>query len=160
MKKEDHNEIVLGVVALLLVFSLTVLANPPQVGSKVRVIAHSDDEAAKAIDNGCQLVLKTKGLRALNCPVLIADSLGLQQDVQVFATDSGADAQIGANIVQSSGNNGTGRKIAVLDTGINYNHRELKSSYLGGKDFVNNDNDPMDDNGHGTHVAGIITAEE
>jgi subtilisin family serine protease len=60
--------------------------------------------------------------------------------------------------VQSSGNNGTGRKIVILDTGYNYLHPELSSSYLGGKDFVNND-DPFDDNGHGSHVAGIITAD-
>ena len=52
-----------------------------------------------------------------------------------------------------------GRKIVILDTGYNYNHVELSSSYLGGKDFVNGDSDPADDNGHGTHVAGIITAD-
>ncbi|MGH7909014.1 MAG: S8 family peptidase, partial [Thermodesulfobacteriota bacterium] len=40
-----------------------------------------------------------------------------------------------------------------------YNHPELSSSYLGGKDFVNGDNNPFDDNGHGSHVAGLITAD-
>jgi thermitase len=46
-----------------------------------------------------------------------------------------------------------------LGTGISYLHPELSSSYAGGKDFVNNDFNPLDDNGHGTHVAGIITAD-
>src|SRR3989338_627774 len=46
-----------------------------------------------------------------------------------------------------------------MDTGYNYNHPELSSSYLGGKDFVNDDNNPFDDNGHGSHVAGIITGD-
>jgi len=95
----------------------------------------------------------------LICSESVASSLELQEDIKVFAMDSGANAQIRADLVQSSGNNGDGRKVVVIDTGYNYNHQELSSSYLGGKDFVNNDNDPFDDNGHGSHVAGIITAD-
>ena len=36
---------------------------------------------------------------------------------------------------------------------------EFNGTYQGGYDFVNNDADPMDDNGHGTHVAGILAAD-
>ncbi|WP_084284702.1 S8 family peptidase [Clostridium lundense] len=52
-------------------------------------------------------------------------------------------------------------KVAVLDTGIDYNHPDLKNRVLKnlGYDFVNEDSDPIDDNGHGTHVSGIIAAE-
>jgi subtilisin family serine protease len=50
--------------------------------------------------------------------------------------------------------------VAIIDTGIDYNHSDLYANYAGGYDFVNSDDDPMDDNGHGTHVAGIIAAED
>jgi thermitase len=49
--------------------------------------------------------------------------------------------------------------VAVIDSGIDYNHPDLKNNYVPlGYDWVNNDNNPLDDNGHGTHVAGIIAA--
>lgn len=50
--------------------------------------------------------------------------------------------------------------IAVVDTGIDYNHEDLAANYVPyGYDWVNNDNDPMDDFGHGTHCTGILAAE-
>ena len=55
---------------------------------------------------------------------------------------------------------GQGVKVAIIDTGIQYTHPDLDANYYGGYDFVNNDNDPMDDNGHGTHVSGIVAAED
>jgi thermitase len=56
--------------------------------------------------------------------------------------------------------------VAVLDSGVNYNQEDLAANMWDGglahpkhgDDFVDNDNDPMDLNGHGTHVAGIIGA--
>ncbi len=46
--------------------------------------------------------------------------------------------------------------VAVIDTGVTANHEDLISRVLPGYDFVNNDADPTDDNGHGTMVAGIV----
>jgi thermitase len=48
--------------------------------------------------------------------------------------------------------------IAVIDTGADYTHPDLSSNLSGGYDFVNGDNNPADDNGHGTFVAGVISA--
>jgi len=49
--------------------------------------------------------------------------------------------------------------VAVIDTGIDWDHPDLAANYVAlGYDWVNNDTDPMDDHGHGTHVAGIIAA--
>lgn len=127
--------------------------------SKVRVIAHTDQEVSDAVADGCKIARAGKTLTALICPPKVASQLGLQEDVRVFAMDSGANLQIRSNLVNSGGNNGQGRKVVVLDTGYNYTHPELSSSYLGGKDFVNNDSDPLDDDGHGSHVAGLITGD-
>ena len=61
---------------------------------------------------------------------------------------------------------GKGIKVGVIDTGIDYNHPDLKNNYHGGFDLVDGDNDPMETKGqadlqtfHGTHVAGIIAAD-
>ncbi len=48
--------------------------------------------------------------------------------------------------------------VAVVDSGINPAHPEFQDRVIPGYDFVNNDDDPADDHGHGTHVAGIIAA--
>jgi thermitase len=49
--------------------------------------------------------------------------------------------------------------VAVIDTGIDWNHPDLADNYVDlGYDWVHMDPDPMDDNGHGTHCAGIIAA--
>lgn len=52
---------------------------------------------------------------------------------------------------------GTGVIVAVIDTGIASNAPDLsETNFVQGYDFINYDNDPADDNGHGTHVAGTI----
>ncbi|MGN0483574.1 MAG: S8 family serine peptidase [Lachnospiraceae bacterium] len=69
-----------------------------------------------------------------------------------------------------NGTTGTDQVIAVVDTGIDYQNPEFINNmwvnpYQGvlpgehGYDFVNEDADPMDDNGHGTHCSGILAAE-
>lgn len=66
--------------------------------------------------------------------------------------------RIGADLVHQQGNTGSGIKVGIIDTGLDNTHPDLAGKYAGGYDFVNNDTDPMDDHGHGTHVAGTIAA--
>jgi PKD repeat protein len=49
--------------------------------------------------------------------------------------------------------------VAVVDSGVQADHPDLGGRVLPGYDFVNNDNNPADDEGHGTAVAGIIAAQ-
>lgn len=57
----------------------------------------------------------------------------------------------------SQGENTT---VAVIDTGCDLNHKDLKNSFLEGKNFVELNEPPMDRNGHGSHVAGTIAANK
>lgn len=105
------------------------------------------DEAVKIKDlSFVKKVHKSKKVRAFlseSAPQINAD------DIWVLKDDSG-------NRI-----NGRGVKIAIIDTGVDYTHPDLggcfglKCKVMGGYDFVNNDKNPLDDNGHGTHVASI-----
>src|ERR1043166_2105041 len=54
------------------------------------------------------------------------------------------------------GTKGNAAVVAIIDPGVDSNHPALAGRVIGGYDFVNKDNDPMDDHFHGTHVAGIV----
>jgi len=96
----------------------------------------------------------------------------IELDNMVYALDIELDnswgvKRIGAGIVHDSGKNGEGIKIAIIDTGIDRDHPDLDDNIMGGVNFVSipswktpDPNKWDDDNGHGTHVAGIIAAED
>ena len=65
---------------------------------------------------------------------------------------------IGAPMAWSRTTGSATVKVAVLDTGVRLDHPDLTANLVPGWDFINNDSDPSDDYGHGTHVAGIIGA--
>ncbi len=74
--------------------------------------------------------------------------------------------KVNADDVWALGYTGEGVIVSVLDTGVNYDHLDLEDHVWEhpeypnhGYDFVNNDNDPKDDHGHGTHCAGTVAGD-
>lgn len=126
--------------------------------------------------------VKYKFQRLLNAVTINGDTLSIEQlkafpNVQQVAPAKRVFTSLEQSVVRtrapevwqqrdSSGQaiTGQGIRIAIIDTGIDYNHPDLGGCYganckvRGGYDFVNDDADPMDDHGHGTHVAAIAAA--
>jgi thermitase len=55
---------------------------------------------------------------------------------------------------------GTGAVVAVLDSGVQGTHEDLAGAVIAGPDFIDRDQTPDDQHGHGTNVAGIIAARQ
>ena len=71
---------------------------------------------------------------------------------------------VGTEILRIDGIDGTGIKIAIIDTGVDFNHPDLfgwgpDGKVVGGYNFIQEDEPPLDTNGHGTQVAGVIAAD-
>ncbi len=68
--------------------------------------------------------------------------------------------RIQADDATAAGAKGAGQKVAILDTGIDLDHPDLRANIdtAGAKNFVGRGNSADDNNGHGTHVAGIVAA--
>lgn len=82
------------------------------------------------------------------------------QDREVKAYLVQSIPQISADAIGVDGAYGYDIKVCILDTGIDNSHPAFGSRIVAQKDFVNNDDDAQDDEGHGTHVAGIVASED
>ncbi|TFG94488.1 hypothetical protein E4H12_15085, partial [Candidatus Thorarchaeota archaeon] len=170
---------------IVLIFCAILVINGTALAADRDVIVgfHQSDVTAKEKlihDNGGKLKKDFHLINAVSASVPEANIEKMKKDqrIKYIVNDSifsAADEYssswgvqyIGSQPVHTQGINGAGVKIAVLDTGIDYNHSDLKNIYKGGYDFINNDPDPWDDNClsyfqtcHGTHVSGIIAAEQ
>jgi len=101
---------------------------------------------------------------------LIAGILALAAASPALAADPRRDEQWGLEMVRAAGawptSTGVGAIVAVIDTGVQLDHPDLGDRLASGFDFVGDDpiepgdedSDPDDGNGHGTHVTGIVAA--
>lgn len=114
-----------------------------------RVITVSDASAARTI----------KKLRASGAVEYV------QPDIAVRATwtpndprlqDQWALGKVGASSAWDVTRGATGVIVAVVDSGVDSRHQDLAGRVMAGYDYVAGDSNPMDEHGHGTHVAGII----
>lgn len=93
---------------------------------------------------------------------LMPEVRSVHPDLTVSSSPVGASAAPPVTPNSSASATGNGIRIGIIDTGVDYLHEAFGGRIgpgnviAGGYDLVNNDADPMDDNGHGTHVAGII----
>ncbi|MBI5944987.1 MAG: peptidase S8 [Chloroflexi bacterium] len=86
------------------------------------------------------------------------------QAADVIPNDPGWGLQPGLNAIRAPQgwglSTGSGNvTVAIVDSGVDMSHADLAGKITGGYDFVNDDNTPQDDFGHGTHVAGIAAAQ-
>jgi subtilisin family serine protease len=115
---------------------------------------------------GKAVLLSPKAIKAL------AESKGVvrvEEDAMVYATGKAVSqplqvipwgiGRIGAPQVWNV-TAGAGIKVAVIDTGIDFKHPDLAANIIGGYNAINPLKSAQDDNGHGTHVAGIIAAAD
>ena len=71
---------------------------------------------------------------------------------------------VGTESPRMDGIDGSGIKVAIIDTGVDFDHPDLfgwgkDGKVIGGYNFINEGNPPLDTNGHGTQVAGVIAAD-
>ena len=132
------------------------------------------------------------GFGLVNAAAAVASAQGTPTfpDVPDLGGDDWGRDLIKAPEVWAKGLTGDGIVVAVIDSGVDYNHPDLLGNIWSnagetgvdaigrnkasngvdddgngfvddfrGWDFVNNDNDPMDDNSHGTHISGLVAAK-
>lgn len=123
---------------------------------KVAIAKKNEARAIAALmqDKNVQYVVPNFTIRAFSAPV---DAEALKEQYALAKVNAPA-------AWAKAGNKGSKNVIlAVIDTGVDYRHKDLATNMLAGYDYRDNDSDPMDltsskNPGHGTHCAGIIGA--
>jgi minor extracellular protease Epr len=141
------------------------------ISEQERVIILFKDDVKEGIieDSGGEIINSSKEVPVASAQVPLEDLNSLVNDPNIVTVEEdqiiGIHAQtldwgvphVKAPNAWKSNITGNGVKISVIDTGISKDHPDLHIS--GGISFVSYTNDFQDDNGHGTHVAGIIGAK-
>lgn len=94
--------------------------------------------------------------------LILSQSMYPEDEVKAYLDRS--VPYVGTDIPRVQGIDGSGIKIAVIDTGVDFNHPDLfgwgpDGKVIGGYNFIQRGEPPLDRNGHGTQVAGVIAAD-
>jgi len=124
----------------------------------IAVVEFDDEAAARAFETKNLKVMPDVSLNWLPAEITVeADSIG---DDEIFYPYQWHLPVIEADKAWDEGVTGAGVRVAVLDTGIDYDHPDLFGNidFAASATFVPGTTGFIDDEGHGTHVAGIIAA--
>jgi type VII secretion-associated serine protease mycosin len=148
---------------LMIVLTLTLLAvsvrtvvSPNQFPSTVEGAAHSlaaKAAAPEAIDPAGQPQHPAQqAVKSIYLPLIAKNSCGafpfnefIPYNLSHINADTAWNCSLGAGVI-----------VAVIDTGVDLDHPDLQPNLVTGKTFVSGTTSPNDDQGHGTHVAGIV----
>lgn len=134
---------------------------------RTRGIAFSVERQYTYLVNAVALTIQQRDWNSLqSAPGVLAVHRNYTAHVSVQESVPMIGAPTVWNMFDAGGQHVTGKgmRIAIIDTGVDYTHPDLGGCYgslckvVDGYDFVNGDFIPMDDYGHGTHVAGIVAA--
>ena len=101
-------------------------------------------------------------MRRLGAALFAVTVLGMA--APAHAADPLRGRQWGLSMIESDAahftTRGAGAVVAVVDTGVLASHGDLQGRLVAGRDIVGGDSNPQDGDGHGTHVTGIVAANE
>ncbi len=133
-------------------------------GSELKVVTTTRTSGAPKIttelasSRSGALDLIISGLRkSSTIGVDIAHEVSIDATNDTYRSKQWALTRFGAETAWKT-STGSGVVVAVIDTGVQAGHADLSGHILSGRDYVAPGTSATDENGHGTHVAGIITA--
>jgi hypothetical protein len=142
---------------------ITKVDNVPVISGRIIAPVKTEQQKAAFMNRGCEVVHDLNEGTAFDCPVLVAKGFihqGLAVEDQLLQLhDLESDGYINADDAWDLGITGIGVKVAILDTGVDPNHIELMDNIVAMKNFARGSSNAYDQNGHGTHVIGIVTGE-
>lgn len=140
--------------------------NIPVIVSMKTKLAYSKSDVS-ILSNDIKYELPIVNGYACNMNISNIKNCYANQDVDFICYDSTVHAVINiagkavhSDVINNLGYTGKGVTIATIDTGI-APHKDLiypNNRIIGFKDFIKKNNTPYDDNGHGTHISGIISS--